>query len=487
MDAEDLKFEFDEAVRERRRPSYAESVQAYMREALDAELDALRRESKPPEPPLELLVAMCGTSPQPILLSTRFLDPKRVLLVGTDTDEGRTTVAELRPHVPSAAELRPVEIDASDPMKAFATLQARVRALIEEHGLAPEHVGVDITGGKKTMVVASFLLASQLGLRIFYVDGEYNAVVGLPEPCSGKLRELRDPTVGLRLSEVQRARELYEHGRFAQAASLFEGAAEALEALRDYPDAPFAPDALRRAAVLSRAMQAWSESRYPDAARAFGEAGIEPPSSVAELAAAWPNPDQTKRLRRFAKSRREDFVRFVADRLGWAHAYRAQNDERAALLQAYSACEVAKDGLIVALLADKDWVVTTDKNAREAAHVRKALADRKEPDALIAEALAQGGSIDAERIAPLEVRPSVIGIGGAIHEIFGDEIREHRNAIVHKIEDFDGKVVAKLLDGSPSPAEALIRGVAAALRRGAGLDELVERTLAEPRPIPLPL
>ena len=70
---------------------------------------------------------------------------------------------------------------------------------------------VDITGGKKSMVVGTFLYAVHSELPITYVDfGKYNSDFSKPYGYSCKIGQITDPYKAFQLRDWERIRQLYE-------------------------------------------------------------------------------------------------------------------------------------------------------------------------------------------------------------------------------------------------------------------------------------
>jgi len=467
VDCEDLDHELRKAITQKRPlPEFAREASAFVRQALESELRAIRASSGPVAPPVRLLISMCGTSPPPVLLSAHHLAPEELVLVGSATEEGRVAVEDVRAYAPaSCRECHLVEIDGSDPMRAFGQLRELVSPIVERHDRGS--IALDITGGKKTMVAAGFLLATELGLRIFYVDGEYVPEARIPRPCTAQLLELRDPVAGFRLREERRARALYEQGRFRAAEELFGEAADALSALALDERAA----ELRRSATLARWAEAWEGARYddPDAESAL-------PEPVGRLADAWRAlAGQPDRLEALVKRERSAVLRFAADRLGWALFRYRQGDARAGLIDAYSACEVATDALLMALLSDGRWTVHMSGEPVRTPRALKKRGLRPEAE----RALKDGGAHEGER---LEVKAGVPGVGDVMAEVFSGEIGEHRNGLIHGIEQVRPEIASKLLDGSPCLATRLLQRVAKVMAHRDADVELVDAVLAVERP-----
>lgn len=248
----------------------------YKDEVLPWELARLRHEQPPLQPPA-LLCLLCGTSPQPLLLSVSFCRPQRVLLVGTDTRDGRDAVEEVRSLLPVGQSVEPWQaIHAMDPALAFRALHQRLLVEMARPGIPREQVLIDITGGKKTMTAAAFLLASELGLQTVYVDGEHHRRLRLPRPGKAQVSMLADPAAAFWLRQRDRARALFDEGSCRAAADLWQEIADGAQALGDA--GALSLNAARAAAAC------WEEAAYVEAAKVLREKGLPVPAPPACLA-----------------------------------------------------------------------------------------------------------------------------------------------------------------------------------------------------------
>lgn len=272
-----------------------------------------------------LLVMLCGLTAPPLLLSLRYLDPERVLLVHSDTFDGRSVMEKVRGQVEPERLLPALAISDRAPEEAFTVLRDGVQRVMTNLGLASAEVRIDITGGKKTMTAAAYLVASHLRVPMVYLDGDFDARLDLPWPGTAVLRELVDPATHFFLEEKRKAKEFFAAGEYTQAALLLR------EMGRD-------DDARRvEAAAL------WREALYQEAVEKLRP--LRAPEALQRLAAQWPRlsglwPKKNKdTLRLFPDpADKEMLIRFCADRLAWALRDLPQRPRRA-FLEAYSACE----------------------------------------------------------------------------------------------------------------------------------------------------
>jgi len=465
-----LRADFDEHEA-RKQPWPTNETGAFAERVLPLELRRLRGLYGQPSGP-NLLVLLCGTSPQPLLVSLGHLRPARVLVVGSDSDDGRRAVDDfleaaghpaIADRVTADLSLEPVRIAGADPARAYAELLAGLRPHVDDD---TEDVLIDVTGGKKTMVAAAYLVASHLGLRTVYVDAEYSPTLRIPRPFTAAVRRLDDPVVVFRIREIDRARDLFRTGRYGRAAELLREAADALEGL-DLGGAPVPhdPAAVRRFAAACGALESWRAAAYEQAESTLADADLDVPPALADLASRWavdPGGGTVgkRRLRSFAtRDRGEPLLRFAADRVAWAlRAWRRDDRSPTPLLGVYSGCETALDGLVCALLSDGRWVVEGAPKAKGWQDVERAL---PRGGRALAEALGTGKSREGLRIAT-----NVPALGEPLAVMLGP-VRAHRNDLVHQVDGLEPALAATFLDGERPACLALLEAVGLAL----GLDE----------------
>ena len=148
-----------------------------------------------PRPDLRAQVSVLGLVWQPAALLARWINPRRLLLIGTkqsfdyvDGDDPVDLIARF-----SRVDRRliqPLPVDAHDETKIYEA----VRDFVEELGLRPDQVALDPTGGKKSMSAAAALAGFSFGMPLLYVDSlEYSPQRRAPVPGTEYPRRLRDP------------------------------------------------------------------------------------------------------------------------------------------------------------------------------------------------------------------------------------------------------------------------------------------------------
>ena len=136
-----------------------------------------------------MLFSVLGFTPEPIILTQRALNPKTHVIFYTASNEKnfeRDIVPYLKKFLTSNYKL--VELNGEDFDTIFKTMS-------EEMKLNPaREYGIDITGGKKSMVASASIFAKEYNFNVLYVDySEYNADLRRPTPGSEILNWVYDP------------------------------------------------------------------------------------------------------------------------------------------------------------------------------------------------------------------------------------------------------------------------------------------------------
>ena len=140
---------------------------------------------------VDVLFSVLGFTPEPIILTQRALNPKTHVIFYTASNEKnfeRDIVPYLEKFLTSNYKL--VELDGEDFDTIFKTMS-------EEMKLNPaREYGIDITGGKKSMVASASIFAKEYNFNVLYVDhNEYNADLRRPTPGSEILNWVYDPYI----------------------------------------------------------------------------------------------------------------------------------------------------------------------------------------------------------------------------------------------------------------------------------------------------
>lgn len=395
----------------------------YVAEVLPTEIERLRQGGSPPDD-VELLVLLCGTSPQPLLVSARFVSPPRVMLVGSDTQPGQYAVGVVdallrkldRQHGKGTGYDAPVYIHPHDPVRAYRKLADAIRA----RGIAPGRVLVDVTGGKKTMVAAAFLVCSELGVRSAYVDAEYDARARMPRPCTSDFQLLDDPVAAFRMRDLRRVIQLTR-------ASMYGAARELLAELVQL-DLAVPGEVLRADLQRLAQLDAWAGRRM--------ESLVGAPEPIASLARDWAKHAAGKgwSLARCAQIDKGALLaRFALHRI--VHATRLYRRGRAheGFLIAFAACDALADGLVTVLLTHR---LLEHAGARSYEQLKDKVSGK-----VLTDILCDGNTPALP--ADVVVAGSWKGVGRSVFEaaLGHRRIRPVRNTLMHNIGEVDDGVI----------------------------------------------
>jgi len=168
------------------------------------------------------LIVTVGTSWEPVAFGIQERAPDAVGFLLTDSPECMATFATVLEKTglgPIAYRDRMVK-DSPDAIGAlighFYDLHAWLR---DPAGGAVEHVACDPTAGRKWMSAGLSMIASRLGLDMFYVDVRYPG--GKLDPSSMKSVPLGNAYEQTGFLDALHARDLFNDGLFAEARKLF--------------------------------------------------------------------------------------------------------------------------------------------------------------------------------------------------------------------------------------------------------------------------
>ena len=150
-------------------------------------------ENQPPEGKVyHGLILTVGLSPEPLILSIYALKPTQISLLYTqETAKFLSRIENEAKAIGSTATSRH-KIGGSDVVEIYE----KVKKQYEEWNIHPEHLAVDITGGKKSMVSGAAMAGAVLGADIYYVDSRrFLQEFRKPEPGSEYLNLLENPYV----------------------------------------------------------------------------------------------------------------------------------------------------------------------------------------------------------------------------------------------------------------------------------------------------
>jgi CRISPR-associated protein (Cas_Cas02710) len=179
---------------------------------------------------VDMLVSLSGFSPETTLLAFELVRPKRLTIISSENVSEKLDLIIDKLH----GRLRPSQIqhqfcDPADPLGIYEIVKKAVRT--QSGALSAI---IDITGGKKVMSASAALAASQLDLRMCYVDGEFDAEMRVAVPGTERLKVLPNPTRLFRERDMEAATEMFRSGDYAGAKVRFgevsESASEPIRA-----------------------------------------------------------------------------------------------------------------------------------------------------------------------------------------------------------------------------------------------------------------
>lgn len=250
----------------------ADRATAYRRARLLPEAIRRARARHPDPAPCSLLVSLSGFSPETTIIAWEILRPPAVLILSSDS--AAASVDIIFDHL-CGAGLRPSQIrhEAIDPSDVRALYEAIERSMRRQSAEQAAGVILDITGGKKLMSAAGALAASQLQLRLAYVDSDYDPELRAPMPCTERLVLLPSPSVIFASEREREAEALFDSGAYGEARIRFRQLSDTMER----------PAYARLCHALSALYAAWMDLDF--AAIASSAAEVLAPLAAAGLSA----------------------------------------------------------------------------------------------------------------------------------------------------------------------------------------------------------
>lgn len=149
-----------------------------------------------PEKEYDGLILTVGFSPQPLILSIRTINPRRIALLYTPEAKGFIKwIQEQTGYTPDQTDLLP--IDGTDVKGIYDKTWKFARDTWGEF----TNIAVDITGGKTSMAAGAALAAAVIPADICYVDSDdYLKEFRMPQPGSEYMRLLEGPDTLLRIA-----------------------------------------------------------------------------------------------------------------------------------------------------------------------------------------------------------------------------------------------------------------------------------------------
>ncbi|WP_204027772.1 hypothetical protein [Sinosporangium siamense] len=201
--------------------------------------------------PVELLISLSGFSPLTTIIAFKALNPRRLLVVSSET--AADSIDVIAGCLVGPGGLRPRDFThrscvPTDPLGIYRILKEELGRAHPVGGARPYAI-IDITGGRKVMSAAAALAAWQLGLDLCYIDSEYDAVRHRPVPGSDRLLLLDNPTTLFGEQRMAGALEAFAGGAFESARQRYDELCESLAA----------PGRARLMRALSDLYRAWCD------------------------------------------------------------------------------------------------------------------------------------------------------------------------------------------------------------------------------------
>ncbi|MBM3268572.1 MAG: TIGR02710 family CRISPR-associated protein [Candidatus Sericytochromatia bacterium] len=209
-----------EQVKPRRSPSQGDVV--YQEQVFPCELERVRRAAASrlqtgDDAVLDLLFVTVGAQPESPTLAIVATPARYVILLHTDEEwESANDVVGVLGL--NATESRLLSLgDGKNPVRLYEIVFREWK----ERG-RPDHVGVDLTGGLKTMSAAAAVAAFALPrARLFYIDARQPRMMGGPRWIDEERLEMENPFRVFGEIDRSAARELLRHGRYSAAAAAY--------------------------------------------------------------------------------------------------------------------------------------------------------------------------------------------------------------------------------------------------------------------------
>ena len=303
----------------------------------------------------DLLLAIVGYSPEPLLMALAFHAPMKIaLLVGEGlSDEYLRSLRKLWGTY--CGDLGAAEFDDPSVLKkrvgdSPAEVFEAVREIAEDQ--AGRRMILDVTCAKKSMIAGAFVAAGFLDIETSYVDFDsYDPVLRRPDPGSCRPMRLRHPDALFRLKEQGRLEEAFDQRRFSEAHRLAEELVDMTlspetQLVLGEREARRTAERFERIRDLSAGYSLWRDGFYCDAHEQLRVLkGVRVPETVAVLARVWPRQADEQEDILGALTEERVFgdpitaLAYFLDVLVWNGEVAVQSQPRAAFLRLYGAAE----------------------------------------------------------------------------------------------------------------------------------------------------
>lgn len=171
-------------------------------------------------PEVDLLVSLSGYSPETTLLAYELIEPKRLLVISSEKTVAQVNVIweKVRDRL-QFSQINHDNVDPVNPLDIYELVKKAVHPV--RPGDPPVKAIIDITGGKKVMSASAALAASQLDLKLCYIDSEFDPEMRQAIPGTEKLCILSNPTVLFGDRDMGAATQMFKSGSYLGAAERF--------------------------------------------------------------------------------------------------------------------------------------------------------------------------------------------------------------------------------------------------------------------------
>jgi hypothetical protein len=182
-----------------------------------------------PRPEVDLLVSLSGFSPETTLLAYELILPLRLLVISSDNT--RSQVDVIHKKIGDRLEFSQFMhdyVDPVNPIDIYELVKKAVRPV--RPGDPPLRAIIDITGGKKVMSASAALAASQLDLKLCYIDSQFDPEMRQAIPGTERLCILSNPTVLFGDKDMDAAVQMFKSGGYVGAKERFGELSERVSA-----------------------------------------------------------------------------------------------------------------------------------------------------------------------------------------------------------------------------------------------------------------
>lgn len=234
------------------------------------------------------LISILGMSWQPVALMAAWLNPERMLVLGTP-ESLHTKGEDVRSRIARVSGVDSSRVLTQEvPSDGEVEIYQRIRRFLEETGAEPRTVAVDATGGKKSMCIAAGLAGFLRGCLLIYVDyAAYDEKKRIPLAGTEYPRLLQNPLEELGELDMTRIREAFNMGAFQEAARRAEDLAARL----------YAPREALALSSLAKGYGAWAAFRFGDALGELTRAGTSIDQFAGKGAWSWARGSLPEQLR----------------------------------------------------------------------------------------------------------------------------------------------------------------------------------------------